>query len=78
MEDELKKMKWKTNSKKNENGRRPQFLLKIEDAFNILTLEDDLNFWKMEDGSTAQLRQFEQYNNQNYIGTNEKINLNWP
>ena len=47
MEDDLKKNR--RRPKKNENGRRPQFLLKIEDAFNILTLEDDLNFWKMED-----------------------------
>ena len=69
MEDDLKKI---------ENGRRPQFFVKIKVNFNFLLLEDDLNFWKMEDGSTAQLRQFEQYNNQNYIGTNEKINLNWP
>ena len=40
MEDDLKK---------NENGRQPQFFLKIEDDLNFLTLEDDLNFLKMED-----------------------------
>ena len=33
----------------NENGRRPQFFLKIKDDLNFLTLEDDLNFLKMED-----------------------------
>jgi hypothetical protein len=33
---------------KNENGRRPQFFLKIKDDLN-LTLEHNLNFLKMED-----------------------------
>ena len=48
--------KWKTTSKKmeddlkkNENGRQPQFCMKIEDNLNFLTLEDDLNFLNMED-----------------------------
>ena len=35
MEDDLKK---------NENGRQPQFILKIEDDLNFLSLEDDLIF----------------------------------
>ena len=35
MEDNLKKQKWETTSKKNENGRGPQFLLKIEDELNF-------------------------------------------
>jgi hypothetical protein len=48
-------------------------------------MEDDLIFILMEDlqknailtNSTAQHRQPGQHNNQKYIGTNEKINLNW-
>ena len=36
------------NLNKNENGRRPQFFLKIKDDLNFLTLEDDLKFTKME------------------------------
>ena len=48
MEDDLKKQ-MEDDLKKNENRRRPQLFLKIEDDLNILTLEDDLNFLKMKD-----------------------------
>jgi hypothetical protein len=30
------------------NGRRPQFLLKMEDDLIFFEKEDDLNFWLME------------------------------
>jgi hypothetical protein len=81
MEDDLKT-----------NGRRPKkngeknlnFVLKIEDNLNFLTLEDDLRCFKMEDDLNAILtngpvqdRQPDQHNNQKYISTIKKINLNW-
>ena len=44
-----KKIKMEDDLNKNENGRRPQFFLKIKDDLNFLTLEDNFIVLKIED-----------------------------
>jgi hypothetical protein len=51
--------------------------IKIEDDLKKTEMEDDLNKNANLTNSTAQRRQPDQHNNQKYIGTSEKINLNW-
>ena len=58
MEDGLQIIffKWKTTSKKNENGRRPPKNMKMEDNLKKMKMEDDLKKkWKWKTTSKQKM-----------------------